>query len=230
MRIRRTIGVMAALLTTCGACSAPQKEQLPAKDLAEFLTWAAPVKPYRIIGNVYYVGENELTSFLIITPEGHILIDAGMEEMAAQIEKNIETLGFHVRDVKILLNTQAHIDHAAGFAELKRATGAKLMVSRGDTAVIESGGAKDFLWPERFRWEPVKVDEYVDDDEKISLGGVTLTAHLTPGHTKGSTTYTVTVQDGGKYVHVLFLGSTTRVGAALVGNESYPQIAEDYQR
>ena len=230
MRIRYSIGFLTVLLAMGSTSSAPQKEKIPAKELAEFLTWAQPVKPYRIIGNIYYVGANELTSYLITTPQGHILIDTGMEEMAPQIEKNIETLGFRVRDVKILLNTQAHIDHAAGFAALKRATGAKLMISRGDAPVIESGGAKDFLWPERFGWEPAKVDQIVEDGEEIVLGGVVLTAHLTPGHTKGCTTYTMTVREEGKDYHVLFLGSTTRVGAKLLGNEKYPRIADDYQK
>jgi metallo-beta-lactamase class B len=230
MRIRYSIGSIALLLAMGSENGAPRTEKIPAKDLAEFLTWAQPVKPYRIIGNVYYVGANELTSYLITTPQGHILIDTGMEEMAPQIEKNIEALGFHVRDVKILLNTQAHIDHAAGFAELKRATGAKLLASRGDAPVIESGGAKDFLWPDRFGWEPAKVDGIVEDGQKIVLGGVALTAHLTPGHTKGCTTYTMTVREEGKDYHVLFLGSTSRVGAKLIGNEKYPQIADDFQK
>jgi metallo-beta-lactamase class B len=230
MRIRYSIGFIAVLLAIGSATGVPQKEKISSKDLTEFLTWAQPVKPYRIIGNVYYVGANELTSFLITTPQGHFLIDAGMEEMAPQIEKNIETLGFRVHDVKILLNTQAHIDHAAGFAALKRTTGAKLMISRGDAPVIESGGAKDFLWPDRFGWEPAKVDEFVEDREKTVLGGVVLTAHLTPGHTKGCTTYTMTVREEGKNYHVLFLGSTSQVGAKLIGNEKYPQIADDYQK
>jgi metallo-beta-lactamase class B len=156
MRIRYSVGFLTLLFAMGNANGAPQKEKIPSKDLAEFLTWAQPVKPYRIIGNVYYVGANELTSYLITTPQGHFLIDAGMEEMAPQIEKNIETLGFRVRDVKILLNTQAHIDHAAGFAALKRTTGAKLMISRGDAPVIESGGAKDFLWPDRLDGSPRK--------------------------------------------------------------------------
>lgn len=213
-----------------GVPVAAQHEKMSAKDSEDFLSWAQPVNPYRIIGNVYYVGAKELTSYLITTPQGHILVDAGMEEMAPQIEKNIEMLGFRVSDVKILLNTQAHIDHAAGFAALKRATGAKLMASRGDAPVIESGGAKDFLWPDRFAWEPAKVDQFVEDGQEIALGGVILTAHLTPGHTKGCTTYTMIVNERGKEYHVVFLGSTTRIGAKLLGNEKYPQIADDYQK
>jgi metallo-beta-lactamase class B len=150
----KNIRLVLGVLTLTGIAGLPavyQHEKMSAKDSADFLSWAQPVKPYRIIANIYYVGANELTSFLITTPEGDILIDAGMEEMVPQIEHNIEALGFHVKDVRILLNTQAHIDHAAAFAALKRATGAKLMVSRGDAPVVESGGDADFLWPDRFR-------------------------------------------------------------------------------
>ena len=214
----------------CVVSGAAQTEKISDEDRKEFLNWAKPAKPYRIIGNVYYVGANELTSFLIVTPKGHILIDAGMEEMAPQIAENIERLGFHVADVKILLNTQAHIDHAAGLAELKRISAARLLVSRADAPVIESGGAADYLWPDRFRWEPVKVDGFVEDGQTIELGGVTLTAHLTPGHTKGCTTYTMSAKSSGRNYRVVFLGSTTLVGQKLVGNQGYPQIAEDFQK
>lgn len=230
--MKTTFFILVLLLVSAlsWADGAQQKEKMPAKDSASLYAMAKPVKPYRIIGNVYYVGASDLTSYLITTPRGHILIDAGLEQMAPQIEANIEALGFHVRDVKILLNTQAHIDHAAGFAELKRATGAKLMISSEDTRVIETGGTADFLWPERFRWEAAKVDRPINDGDLVELGGVTLTAHLTPGHTKGCTTWTMTVKEGDKDYHVLFLGSTTRVGAKLVENAAYPQIASDYER
>jgi metallo-beta-lactamase class B len=228
-RLAKGLLVLSGLLF-CVSSTSAQTEKLSDADRKEFLGWTKPVKPYRIIGNVYYVGSNELTSFLIATPKGHILIDAGMEEMAPQIAENMERLGFHPADVKILLNTQAHIDHAAGLAELKRISGARLLVSRADASVIESGGAADYLWPDRFRWEPVKVDGFVEDGQTIELGGVTLTAHLTPGHTKGCTTYTMTVESGGRDYHIVFLGSTTLVGQKLIGNEGYPQIVGDFQR
>lgn len=227
-RARRIFVSLLFVVTTANGTA--QKEKISAKDAAEFLTWALPQKPYRIIGNLYYVGANELTSFLITTPKGHILLDAGMEEMVPQVEQNIESLGFHLAEVKILLNSQAHVDHAAGLAALKRDSGAKLMVSRGDAPVIESGGEKDFLWPERFRWEPAKVDQLLGDGDQVTLGGVTLTAHLTPGHTRGCTTWTMTVKEGGKKYNVVFVGSTKRIGAKLTGNKTYPQIAEDFTK
>lgn len=230
MRFRLMMPVAFLLLVVlCAATTSAQTEKIPAEDQKSFLSMAEPTKPYRIIGNVYSVGAKELTSFLITTPHGHILIDTGLEEMAPQILKNMETLGFHAADIKILLNTQAHIDHAAGFATLKRISGAKLMVSEADAPVIESGGAKDFLWADRYLWEPAKVDEFVKDEEVIELGGVRLTAHLTPGHTKGCTSYTLTVKEEAKEYHIVFLGSITRVGAKLVDNAKYPQIADDYE-
>jgi len=231
-RFAALFAVAAMTLSLAGILAVAQKEKthdkMPAADRKEFYGWAKPVEPYRIIGNVYYVGANELTSFLIVSDAGHILIDTGMEGMASQIARNVETLGFHVADIKILLNTQAHIDHAAGLAALKSMSGAKLLISEGDAPVIESGGAKDFLWPERFRWAPAKVDGFIKDGQEIKLGGTTLTAHLTPGHTKGCTTYSMAVTEGGKEYAIVFLGSTTRVGAKLVGNKKYPEIAKDY--
>lgn len=222
---------LAAILASGSAFSGSKPgthERMPPGDRAAFLKMARPVAPYRIMGNLYYVGASDLTSFLIVTPQGHILLDAGIEEMAPQVEENIESLGFHVAGVKYLLNTQAHIDHAAGLAALKRVSGAKLAISRGDAPVIESGGAADFLWPRRFRWEPAKVDILVDDGDTLSLGGVTMTAHLTPGHTKGCTTWTTTVEDAGKVYNAVFVCSVSRVGAKLVGNQAYPRIAADY--
>lgn len=231
MRVKKSQFVTGMLLLAAGvtAGTAAAKEKMPPADAKRFHEMSKPVRPYRIIGNIYYVGASDLASFLIVTPAGHILIDPGMEEMAPQVEQNIEALGFHAADIKYLLNTQAHIDHAAAFAALKRVSGATLLVSKEDAPVIESGGATDFLWADRFRWEPAKVDGLVNDGEEVKLGGTVLTAHLTPGHTKGCTTWTMTVKEGGKEYRVVFLGSTTRVGAKLVGNSAYPQIGEDYE-
>lgn len=230
MRSLATVLVMflAVAIAVCGDAR-KTRERMPAGDRAAFLKMAQPVRPYRIMGDLYYVGASDITSFLIATPQGHILLDAGIEEMAPRVEENIETLGFHVADVKYLLNTQAHIDHAAGLAALKRVSGAKLVISRGDAPVIESGGAADFLWPRRFRWEPAKVDRVVDDGDIITLGGVTMTANITAGHTKGCTTWTTTVEDAGKTYNAVFVCSVSRVGAKLVANRTYPQIANDYE-
>jgi len=190
----------------------------------------APVEPFRVIDNVYYVGASDVTSFLVTTPRGHILIDAGYAETAPQIKANVARLGFKVEDVKILLTTQAHFDHAGGLAELKRASGARLLASKEEAALLANGGKGDFAFGDRLPYEPVTTDRTIADGEKISLGGVTLKAVSTPGHTKGCTAFTTTVREGGKKYEVVFFGSTTAPGYRLVGNEKYPNIVADYER
>ena len=190
----------------------------------------APVEPFRVIGNVYYVGASDVTAFLVTTPRGHILIDAGYPETAPQIKANVARLGFKVEDIEILLTTQAHFDHAGGLAELKRASGARLLASKEEAALMANGGKGDFAFGDRLPYEPVTTDRTIADGEKISLGGVTLKAVATPGHTKGCTAYTTTVREGGKKYEVVFFGSTTAPGYKLVGNEKYPNLVADYER
>ncbi len=191
--------------------------------------WNQPIAPYRVISNVYYVGTNYLASFLITTPEGDILINPDYQESVPLIRASVEKLGFHFRDIKIILISHAHDDHAAGCALAKRLTGAKLMVMDADVAEVESGGAGDFAY--RQHWPPVKVDRILHDGDKVSLGGTTLIAHLTPGHTKGCTTWTTEVRDGGHLYHVVIVGSPNiNPGYKLVGNRQYPGIAADYEK
>jgi metallo-beta-lactamase class B len=193
-------------------------------------SWNQPVNPYRVIGNIYYVGAAEVTSFLIVTPEGHILLDGGFAETVPQIKQNIARLGFRLQDVKILLNSHAHFDHAGGLAALKELTGAKLMASEADAALLRNGGKGDFHFGDRFSYTPVTADRILHDGDRVQLGGVTMTAHLTPGHTKGCTTWTMKVKEGRKQYDVVFVGSTTIPGYKLVGNSLYPTIASDYAR
>lgn len=190
----------------------------------------APFEPFRVIANIYYVGAADVTSFLVTTPRGHILVDAGYAETAPQIKSNVARLGFKIEDVKILLTTQAHFDHAGGLAELKRASGARLLASREDAALMAAGGKGDFSFGDELFYEPLKTDKVIADGEKISLGGVTLRAVLTPGHTKGCTAFTTTVEEGGKRYSVVFFGSTSAPGYKLVGNEKYPNIVADYEK
>ena len=191
-------------------------------------SWNQPYKPYRVIGNLYYVGAAEVTSFLIVTPEGHILLDGGFAETVPQIKQNIAALGFRLQDVKILLNSHAHFDHAGGLASLKELTGAKLMASEADAALLANGGKGDFHFGARFSYRPVTADRILHDGDRVELGGVTMTAHLTPGHTKGCTSWTMKVKEGRKQYDVVFVGSTTIPGYKLVGNSLYPTIAADY--
>jgi metallo-beta-lactamase class B len=192
--------------------------------------WNEPTEPFRIIGNVYYVGAAEITSFLIITPQGHILLDGGYKETAPQIRDNIKKLGFKVEDVKFLLNSQAHFDHAGGLAELKRLTGAKLLASAEDKILLEDGGKNDFHFGNTYLYEPVKVDKTIKDGEKIKLGETVLQAVFTPGHTKGCTTWIMTTKENNRTYNVVFVGSTTIPGYKLIGNEKYPTIVADYEK
>lgn len=192
--------------------------------------WNQPVKPFKVIGNVYYVGATEVSSYLITTSEGHILLDSGFLETVPQIQQNLAQLGFRIQDVKILLNSHAHYDHAGGMARLKELTGAKLMVSEGDVAQLARGGKDDPNFGDRFLFPPVTVDRALQDGDTVKLGDVVLTAHVTPGHTKGCTTWTMKVGDGAKLHDVAFVGSTTAPGYKLIGNDKYPDIVQDYER
>lgn len=197
---------------------------------AEEASWNQPVMPFKIIGNLYYVGASDITSYLIATPKGLILLDSGFAETVPQVEANIKTLGFKLSDVKVLLNSHAHFDHAGGLAELKRVTHATLEVSAADAALMARGGLGDPGYGDKFHYEPVQADRILKDRDKVELGGVTMTARLTPGHTPGCTTWTMQVMDGGKPYDVVFLCSATAPGYKLVDNLAYPDIAADFTR
>jgi metallo-beta-lactamase class B len=191
--------------------------------------WRQPIDPVRIVGNVYYVGTRGLSSFLIVTPAGGIIIDSGEAESVPFIRANVEKLGFRLSDVKILLTGHAHYDHVGGHADLKRLTGAQIMVMDADREALESGVDRSALGGPG--WKPVRVDRVLKDGDTVTLGGVTLTAHLTPGHTQGCTTWTTTVGQDGKKYQVAFTGSVTvNDGVHLVGNTRVPAIAEHYAR
>jgi metallo-beta-lactamase class B len=190
-----------------------------------------PIEAFRIADRLFYVGSSDIASYLIQTDEGHILIDGGYPETAGQIEPNVVKIGLRLRDIKILLNTQAHFDHAGGFAEIKRITGAKLMVTDADAIMIERGGHGDFILGDTGTFPPVTVDRRLKDGETVQLGGTVLTAHLTPGHTKGCTTWTWDVRDRGRAYHVVDLcGLTILPGTNVSGMPTYPEIARDYAR
>jgi metallo-beta-lactamase class B len=195
--------------------------------------WTEPFPAFRIAGNLYYVGSKGLANYLITTPQGHILINSDLEANVPQIQKSVEKLGFKFSDVKILLISHAHWDHAAGSAAIKRLTGAKYMVMDADVPVVESGGKSDFNYgADASDWYPATaVDRALHDGDTVTLGGSTLVAHLTPGHTKGCTTWTMTVEEGGRRYNVVIVGSpNVNPGYKLVDNAAYPKIADDYER
>jgi metallo-beta-lactamase class B len=190
-----------------------------------------PVEPYRIAGNLYYVGSSGISSYLITTPAGHVVIDAGYESTVPIVEANIRKLGYKVEDVRYLLNTQAHYDHAAGFAALKKSTGAQLVVSGRDADVIERGGTADFSFGDAHPFPPAKVDRRVKDGDTVTLGKLTLHAHVTPGHTKGCTTWSFEVIENNRPLQVVDMGGLTVLDSTrLVGNAAYPEIVADYER
>ena len=189
--------------------------------------WSLPFEPRKIIGNIYYVGTNTISSFLIATSAGDILLDTGHLQMLPQVTANIEKLGFKPQNVKILLNSHAHFDHCGGFAEFKRRTGATVIASKLDGELMMNGGKGDFYWGDDLAYEPVKPDHIASDGERIELGGVGLTAHLTPGHTKGCTSWSMRVHENGKDYDVLFLCGLTASLYKLTNNNRYPNIVAD---
>ena len=195
--------------------------------------WVRAYPPFRILGNIYWVGTYDLSTYLITTPAGNILINTGLAETVPQIKGNVEKLGFKLSDTKILTATHGHFDHVAGFAELKRLTGAQMMMSAEDVELMESGGKADFRFGDTpgARFEPVKVDRAFKDGEKISLGGVELTAHHHPGHTKGATSFTLNVTEGGKTYRVVIANmGSINPGVTVSGMPKYPGIGADYAR
>ena len=194
--------------------------------------WTTQHAPFRIAGNLYYVGSNDLASYLVTTSQGDILINSSLTSSVPLIRKNIEALGFRFKDVKILLISHAHYDHCAGSAQIKKLTGARYMVMDADVPVVESGGRNDFQYAKSkdMHFPATRVDKVLHDGEEVTLGGVVLVAHKTPGHTKGCTTWTMKVKDGGRLYNVVIVGSPfVNPGYKLVRNAAYPRIAQDYE-
>ena len=183
------------------------------------IDWNEPFPPHKVIGNVYSVGSAQLGSFLIVTPEGDILINSDYEETVPVIRRQVEALGFKFTDIKILLGSHAHPDHMTGDALVKELTGAKVMAMAEDVPALQN------IKP---RGQPHPIDRVLHDGDTVSLGGTTLTAHLTPGHTKGCTTWTLKVEDGGKIYDVVIVGSVSLNAANLGDNPNYPNVREDF--
>lgn len=187
--------------------------------------------PFTVVGNIHYVGSNDIAIFLITTPAGHILLDSGFEASLPRLQANIEKLGFRLADIKILLTSHAHIDHVQAHAAVRRLTGAEVVVARGDAPVVEGGGRGEPVYDGVYSWPACPVDRVIDDGATVTLGGTTLTARVTPGHTRGATTWTTVVRDGGEDLHVVFFPSANvNEGVRLIGNPRYPEIADDFRR
>jgi metallo-beta-lactamase class B len=195
--------------------------------------WTQPFPPFRIIGNVYWVGTYDLSTYLITTPRGHILINTGLAQTNPLIKAGVEKLGFKMTDIKILTATHGHYDHAAGMAELKRMTGATLVISAPDVELFETGGKADFRFGDTpsARFEPVKVDRALKSGDTIELGGVVLTSHLHAGHTKGATSFTFDVAENGKTYRVGIMNMPSiNPGVRVTGMPKFPDIEAAYTR
>ncbi len=191
--------------------------------------WSQPYEPFRVVGNIYYVGTYDLACYLITTPKGHVLINTGLAASLDPIRKNIETLGFDVKDLKILTTTQAHYDHVGAMAALKSLSGAKVYANTKDAGVLEDGGKSDYEMHDRgMTFAPVKVDRQLNDKDIIELGDVKITLIHHPGHTKGSSSFLVDVKDGSQTYKVLIANLPTIVtDRKLSAIPEYPEISAD---
>jgi metallo-beta-lactamase class B len=191
--------------------------------------WNRPVEPFRILGNLFYVGASGVSSFLFTTPEGHILLDSGFRETVPLIEANFKKLGFRLEDIRLMLTSHAHYDHVAGVAEIKQRTKARLLANPVEVDALGRGGRGDFALGDKYPFPPVKVDAMLHDGTPVKLGSTALTPHFTPGHTKGSTTWTTRIEDAGRTYDVVIAGSLSAPGYRLIGNREYPDIVRDYE-
>jgi metallo-beta-lactamase class B len=195
--------------------------------------WNTPVTPFKIAGNLYYVGSEEQASYIIATNEGLILINTGPDSAVPFLKKNIESLGFKFKDIHMILISHAHYDHCGGASLVKRMTQARYFVMDADVPAVESGGKRDYQYGSdpSMQFTPTKVDHVVHDGERIIFGGILLKAHITPGHTKGTTTWAFDLVDDGRTLHVVIVGGPyVNSGSKLVNNAAYPKIAEDFKR
>ena len=184
---------------------------------------------HKVAGNLYYCGSHDFSSYLITSPRGHVLINSSFDETVPLIKAAVEELGFKFSDIRILLTSHAHADHCAGNALVREITGCQVLVMRGDEEIVRSGGQGDFHYNSRFR--PCPVDRVLADNDKVELGGASLTARHTPGHTRGCTTWTMTVNEGGRDRPAVIIGSpNVNRGYKLVNNAKYPEIAADFAK
>ncbi len=193
--------------------------------------YVRPFPPFRIVGNLYYVGTYDLAVYLITTPQGHMLVNTGINDSAPMIKANVEKMGFQFSDIKLLLATHGHWDHVGAFAEIKRMTGAPLLMHEADAGLVESGGSEDYRYPQGrgTTYEPVKVDQRLREGDKVRLGGTELTVLHHPGHTKGSTTFSFTVRDAGRDYNVLIVNmGSINPGVTVSNMLAFPGIKDAY--
>jgi metallo-beta-lactamase class B len=227
----RTLLTVAALLLALSTIVVAQGPRLFSREwYAQFSgPYSQPVAPFRIVGNIYYVGALNLAAYLIATPQGHILIDTGMTEMHDAIVSSVEQLGFRMSDIRILLASHAHFDHIEGHALMQRRTGAQVMAMSGDAEALETGHDTSALGA--IGWEPVAVSRRLQDGDTVTLGETTLRAIRAPGHTQGATIWMTTVEDDGRrYQVALFTTTTPNPGVPLVNNPRHANVIDDTRK
>ena len=202
----------------------PQQALSSAPPMRIFEAWAKPIEPFQMAPQVWYVGTENLSSILITTPEGHLLIDAGLDQSAELIKSNIERLGFKVGDIQYLLNSHARLDQAGGLAKMKAWSGARLITSRENAKQLALGGAEDFALGDALLFPPVIVDREIRNRERFYLGGVEITALLTPGHLPGATSWKIKLSN--KDV-LIYADSLATPDYYLINNKNYPTIVDD---
>jgi metallo-beta-lactamase class B len=192
--------------------------------------WQTEYQPFRIVGNLYYVGTYDLACYLITTPKGNILINTGLAESVQPIKSNVESLGFKFSDIKILLATHAHFDHVAGMADIKEMTGAKMMIHEKDAAALADGGNSDFIFGGKgSTFKPVKADRLLHNNDTVRLGGMEIVILNHPGHTQGANSFLLDVRDETRNYRVLIANMPTMQDQTnLAGMDGYPDIAKDY--
>lgn len=191
--------------------------------------WNRPVEPFRVAGHVYYVGASDVSAFLIATPSGHFLIDTGFRETVPLLEAGVKKLGYRLEDIRILLASHAHYDHAGGVAEVRSRTGARLLLNPIETPLFARGGKGDFAFGDQYGFPPVTPDAPLRDGEEIRLGGAAVKAHFTPGHTAGCVSYSTVTQEAGRSLNVVMPCSLTAPGYRLLNNPGYPGIVRDFE-
>jgi metallo-beta-lactamase class B len=227
MPVKKIAVALVALMSLTAAVEAQTPKDLLA---AMLVKWNKPTEPFKMIGNVYYVGTDGLASYLITSSQGHVLVDTVMPDATSQIKANIEKLGFKVTDIKYLLNTHAHIDHTGGLAEMKAASGAQLVAGEADKPLLEGGYYPGAREETALNFPPVKVDRTVREGDKVTVGDVTLIARETPGHSPGCTSWEFSVKDGDATRSVLIFCSGTVALNRLVTNPTHPGIVTDYRK
>jgi metallo-beta-lactamase class B len=203
---------------------------VPALAAQEAPAWDTPRDAFHLLGNTWYVGTEAITVVLIRGPQGAVLIDTGVPASAASVLANIAAAGAAPSDIKLILTSHAHLDHVGAIAQLKQATGARVLASAASKELLEAGGKNDLHFADRLPYPPVVVDGVVGDGESVSVGDLRLTAHLTPAHTPGSTSWTWLEHEGGKAARMALVDSVTAPGYRLLGNERYPGIVEDFRK